>query len=216
VMERPKRDCWGRCDYPSECRWGRKTQMQVPARVSEGLSFEDVPVDDVVLAGAELDVTTSDAEIVGGEQKCGSHGDSGCDVLHQVVACATDRKRKSELLTLSPLTANPPGVPMSGPGCWDKIAARVSKHEPASGAVDQTDVEMTTPPAPPLSSLGKVIEDFEVEVRKSMERANDMLLAAVGWRARSPSPGPEDKLKIKEKDNVVEGVRGRSREGRRS
>jgi hypothetical protein len=39
---RPVKDCWNRCDYPSECRWGKQFGVDTPVQVSFP-SLEHVP-----------------------------------------------------------------------------------------------------------------------------------------------------------------------------
>ena len=112
----------------------------------------------------------------------------------------------------NPLAGNPPDIPVPALSGWEKVAARVSKHAgAATDKAEKTEIETeTTTSAAPLSGLGKVIEEFEIEVRKSMERANDILLATVGsWRARSPSPGVEEKASAKNKEKDGKAGRGR-------
>lgn len=60
------------------------------------------------------------------------------------------------------------------------------------------------------SSFAKVLDDFEVEMRKSLGRANDLLVGAIdSWRSRSPSPGKGEGKREKSRE------RARSAEGSR-
>jgi hypothetical protein len=51
------KDCWNRCDYPSECRWGPKLKFQNPSRLGESLKSRNTAIAAVSAEEREEPVT---------------------------------------------------------------------------------------------------------------------------------------------------------------
>ncbi|KAK4548791.1 hypothetical protein LTR36_008564 [Oleoguttula mirabilis] len=174
---KPTKDCWGRCDYPSECRWGKQYGVQTPVRptatVPSSPPTSPLPAetpkttfDDILFDASDSDVssaeqlnqlaqqTTGTPEIMDEQTKKPSMD----DLLESVKR----RKRRSSGQLPSPLGSHPPSP--------------TSSESPAA-ALTAEDEQSSADPAVVASAsyLQKAFDDFELDVRKSLERAGGLV-----------------------------------------
>ncbi|GAB7344422.1 hypothetical protein MBLNU457_2271t1 [Dothideomycetes sp. NU457] len=189
-----KKNCERNCNYPSECRWGRKI---VPPLVPSVASVKTADGEDITVVKTESPLEFASILIALEEESAPlvptaeqSPNETACDdprkenVLHSVVVSAKHRKRKSLSNVSSPLS---PVV--------------VDAEDADVGGETKSESQ---------SSFAKVLDDFEIEMRKSLGRANDLLVGAIGgWRSRSPSPvkREEKREKTRESARSAEGSR---------
>ena len=194
----PKKNCERNCNFPSECRWGRKiVPPSVPSSASsvspvKTADGEDITVvmtkSPVEFASILIALEEESAPLVANTEQ--SPNETACDdpqkenVLHSVVVSAKHRKRKSLSNVSSPLS--PVVVDAE-----DAVAGEELKSESQS-------------------SFAKVLDDFEVEMRRSLGRANDLLVGAIdSWRSRSPSPGKGEEKREKSRERARSAERPR-------
>ena len=181
----PRKDCWNTCDYPSECRWGKQYGVQTPVKTTDTVpssqtsdlapvedsesqqpktTFDDILLDSSIIEDSTAQQiercqptkqTTGKPETPGGEN---TRKPSMDDLLESVKR----RKRKSLGQTLSPLASHPP-----------------SPTSTEAPEVVTTETTTTLLPADSAEAsanyLQKALHDFELDVRKSLERAGDLV-----------------------------------------
>lgn len=110
--ERPVKNCWDRCDYPSECRWGKQFGVQTSAS-APAISFFEPDLDDMPVLERLGSVDRQDTgfgdlftEQSGGEE--GRTTDIGLQDLTELVEDAIRRKSRDK--GHSPLAADPEGT----------------------------------------------------------------------------------------------------------
>ncbi|KAH9826651.1 hypothetical protein Tdes44962_MAKER03353, partial [Teratosphaeria destructans] len=158
-----RKDCWARCDYPSECRWGRQYGVQTPVVVTpkrKTTTTTDVPApnpasspttfDDILTPTHEPDTTTGVPENPASPTKLVSMDD--------LLSSARRRKRRSSGAPPSPLSSHPPAPP-------DEPVVSSSSATSAGG-------------------LQKALDDLEVDVRRGLE-------VVAGWARRGVLGGEE-------------------------
>jgi hypothetical protein len=170
----PEKDCWGTCDYPSECRWGKQfgtAQTQAQAHVvalsavaapppppPASLVAEAVAKDlerpsrtaEKLLSQPETIVEMTDID----EQTDHRHEESSTTVqettkkptFDDLLESAKRRKRRSAGPLHSPLASNPP-----------------------------TPTEKEEAQAASAHTLQKAFDDFELDLKKSIGRASVLL-----------------------------------------
>ncbi|EMC95947.1 hypothetical protein BAUCODRAFT_24924 [Baudoinia panamericana UAMH 10762] len=208
VQQKPERvgywekDCWKTCDYPSECRWGKQYGVTTPAIAAVPSSPPPVPSRPAEDNAEKLPATTFDETFLDAPSAV-----KICAVVHAQTPRQPDaqnerkpsmddlldsvkrRKRKSTGAVPSPLGSNPPSPTTSV----------FSKPVAASTASSGT------------SSLHKAFDDFELDFKKSLERAGELV---TGWASSVRSTAaPEDvgadsmvvkALKMTKKKSVAE------------
>lgn len=165
----PQKDCWNTCDYPSECRWGKRqargslpVAMVVPSSVPPALTDPpelDLPehLEDIELSldsnppitAVFTEPLTRPADHVTPEEE---HTPS----MDELLASAKRRKRKSVGLIASPL---------------------------ATAMEESSSTEAISTAA---QALHKAIDDFELDFRKSLGRAGAFVSGVVGRRSSLP------------------------------
>lgn len=130
---KPVKDCWNRCDYPSECRWGKQFGVDTPLQTTFP-SLDRVPSTPNPNEPASMDITdvemtdapteqpkTEFKDILTAEQQAVAETIDGVDVdapsqtptpaladLASLVSRAQRRHSRSDIsLPVSPLAANP-------------------------------------------------------------------------------------------------------------
>lgn len=199
-----RKDCWNTCDYPSECRWGKKYGVPTPTKPTVTVpssstvpsmaktSFEDI------LGGLDSSITDPDSpDYLEPLTAVSTNASADPDVnsqnpIDEVVASAKSRKRKSGSHIPSPLASNP-------------LEATQSSDTPAS-----------TEPSQAISQFSKALDELDMEWRKSLTRASGLVTSVVS-SLRSTSAGEEDKagsfvqgLKITKKKRRESGSSSKS------
>jgi len=107
------------------------------------------------------------------------------NVLQPVVTATKHKRRRSSLSNVStPL----PSVVVESE---DTVGGQEARDENQSG-------------------FAKVLDDLEVEMRRSLGRANEILTTAIdGWRSRSPSPGKGEEKREKSRERRRSSERSR-------
>ncbi|KAK3114433.1 hypothetical protein LTR53_007245 [Teratosphaeriaceae sp. CCFEE 6253] len=190
-----RKDCWGKCDYPSECRWGKQYGVHTPVASSAPppppkaqdekpkTTFDDILLDvsrapqssaeHLEHTHEEIDITslpTAESEA----KDTAERRPSMTDLLES----AKRRKRRSGGQVPSPLGSNPPSP---------------------------TTAEASAESAPTTATgyLIKALDDFEIDFKKSslLERAGGLVS---GWASsiRSTAALEEEKA-----DMFVKGLR---------
>lgn len=159
-----EKDCWGSCDYPSECRWGRQygvqqvqTQAQNQQAANVGKVVEDrekKPEDEVVKTSFEEilleipatiaeegEVEMLDAPAPTEETTSSTEMSIKKPTLEDLLESAKRRKRRSSGAPPSPLASNPPELESEGTAAL---------------------------------SLQKALDDFELDVKKGLGRASEL------------------------------------------
>ncbi|KAI7189113.1 hypothetical protein D0869_05602 [Hortaea werneckii] len=181
----PRKHCWNTCDYPSECRWGKQYGVLTPVKATDTVpssqtsdlapveeaesqqpktTFDDILLDSSIIEDSTAQQiercqptkqTTGKPETPGGEN---TRKPSMDDLLESVKR----RKRKSLGQTPSPLASHPP-----------------SPTSTEAPEVVTTETTTTLLPAESAEAsanyLQKALDDFELDVRKSLERAGDLV-----------------------------------------
>ncbi|KAI7157561.1 hypothetical protein KC349_g5504 [Hortaea werneckii] len=181
----PRKDCWNTCDYPSECRWGKQYGVQTPVKTTDTVpssqtsdlapvedsesqqpktTFDDILLDSSIIEDSTAQQiercqptkqTTGKPETPGGEN---TRKPSMDDLLESVKR----RKRKSLGQTPSPLASHPPS-PTS-----------TESPEPIPAETTTTLLPADSAGASAIY-LQKALDDFELDVRKSLERAGGLV-----------------------------------------
>ena len=164
-----KKDCWSKCDYPSECRWGREYGVQTPAVVSVPSSplsqddddeqgerelntiFEDAIMYDAPdLQPEESDLREADVEGHLEPQLQTTppplQEEAKQPSVVEVLDSAKRRKRRSQTNLPSPLASNPP----------EEVPADETVLEGIEGELRKA-----------LESAGAVVNSFVLAMRKS-------------------------------------------------
>ncbi|KAF7190875.1 hypothetical protein HII31_08034 [Pseudocercospora fuligena] len=133
-----KKDCWMKCDYPSECRWGKQFGVQTttttpkvatvtvpstPTTKSEeskevkpktsfeeilGLSLPSADITDEPLSPSAVDFLEPLSPTKSQSQKAVTEGETKSVSMNDLLESAKRRKRRSSGQIPSPLGANPP------------------------------------------------------------------------------------------------------------
>ena len=201
VTNSPHKDCERNCNYPSECRWDRKiaSTASVPSSATSPVKSDDEHLKIVKTAStsefASIVIalereSASQLQAIDREQspnETASDDPQQENMLQSVVVSADHRRRKSLSNVSSPLSPT------------------VVDDEDAVMGQEVRDENQ--------SAVAKVLDDFEVEMRGSLGRANETLSTAIeGWRSRSPSPGKGDEKREKSRERGRSGERSRRTE----
>lgn len=126
----PKKNCWERCDYPSECRWGKQFGVATPKVTNTAMATGEAATKHTehMEQGEQQQrrTSTSFEEILGlapaaedsyleplsptksSEQKAVTEGETPKPSLDDLLDSVKRRKRRSSGQLPSPLGANPP------------------------------------------------------------------------------------------------------------
>lgn len=185
---KPTQDCWNRCDYPSECRWGKQFGVDTPLQTTFPL-LDCVPSTPNPNEPASMDITdvemtdvpaeqpkTEFKDILTAEQQAAAEMIDGTDLevsntttptpaladLASLVSRAQRRHSRSEIPTpVSPLAVNPP---QSRPTMVTRSSSRESLRRAVEGGIGVIAGivgSWRSSSAPPVSR--KREEDVEVE-----------------------------------------------------
>lgn len=196
-----KKDCWGTCDYPSECRWGKQhgvatpTVAPPPPPVPEKddvvkTKFEDIllTIPDFEAVSASTGENNGEADVamlspplspeLPGSLEEPTRKPSFDDLLESVKR----RKRRSSGAVVdvpSPLSSHPPSPTTSSMAEAMDLATRTSASERvedvARDAESRADEERTTGP----TALQQALDDFDLDFRRSFEKAGVALTGFV-------------------------------------
>jgi len=169
------KDCWGKCDYPSECRWGKQYGVHTPVSssppppsapktpvVEEKAQQPKTTFDDILLdASIALQSSVDDLDHLFEDGDITAPSAADTDVAKEterkpsmtdLLESAKRRKRRSGGQLPSPLGSNPPS-PTTAP----------APAESASGMA--------------AASLVKALDDFEIDMKKLslLERASGLV-----------------------------------------
>ncbi|TKA67372.1 hypothetical protein B0A55_08756 [Friedmanniomyces simplex] len=195
------KDCWGKCDYPSECRWGKQYGVHTPVSstpppplpavlpVKEekpNATFDDILLDASIASQSTadhlehtLEPETAVPSAAGRNIKETEKKPSMTDLLES----AKRRKRRSGGQLPSPLGSNPPS--------------------PTTAETPRASKTGDAPEGASAGFLQKAFDDFELELRKSslLERAGGLVS---GWASsmRSTAALEEEKAEL-----FVKGLR---------
>ena len=159
------KDCWNTCDYPSECRWGKQFGVHTPVLVSTP-STVTVPSSPDTSPPLEP------------EQKPKTSFD---DIVLDV-SSITDPASEDYL---EPLTQMSPSSPEDGtkkPSMNDLLESAKRRKRRSAGQVPSPLASNPPSPTSPVSSpsvLQKAFDDFDLDVRKSFDRAGEAVTSFV-------------------------------------
>ena len=166
-----RKDCWNTCDYPSECRWGKRKAREslplaimVPSSIPPALTGHselDLPehLEDIELSSSPVGNPPTTAVFTEPVDRSSDHMTTEGEhtpSMDELLASAKRRKRKSVGLTMSPL---------------------------ATAVDDSSSAEEISTAA---QALHKAIDDFELDVRRSLGRAGAFVSGVVGTRSSLP------------------------------
>jgi hypothetical protein len=215
---RPVKDCWNRCNYPSECRWGKQFGVDTPVQVSLPM-LERVPstpnpntdVTDVEMSDAPAATLpkTQFTDILTAEQQSVAETPDGVDIdaaPHTHTHTHTPTPALADLATLV-----------------SRAQRRHSKSEiPSPLASPHVGVSKQQRPTMPTRSSSRE------SLRSAVEGGIGVIAGIVGgWRSSSAPPThrrKEEEVEREGEDVVMEDVSGdsqgqesvRGRERRRS
>ena len=196
---KPVKDCWNRCDYPSECRWGKQFGVDTPLQTTFP-SLDRVPSTPNPNEPPSVDITDVDMidapaeqpktefkDILTAEQQAVAETIDGVDIdvpstatptpaladLASLVSRAQRRHSRSEIpLPVSPLATNP--TP-SRPTMTTRSSSRESLRRAVEGGIGVIAVivgSWRSSSAPPVSR--KREEDVEVDTEDIVMEDVDM------------------------------------------
>lgn len=204
------KDCWGTCDYPSECRWGKQYGVATPAlppsppplpeklTTKAKTTFEDLlltmPETNSDVSGESMQSPPLSPEAASLEEPTKQ---TTFDDLLESVKRRKRRSSGSMPETPSPLSAHPPSpTTISMARAMDLAGSSEQVEKPSV-----RDEEMAG-----QSALQKAFDDFDLDFRTGLGRAGAVLTGFVG-SARNTAALEEEK---------AEGfVRGLTRSGSR-
>jgi hypothetical protein len=215
-----KKNCWGNCDYPSECRWGKQYGVQTPvtttinktttktattptvpppppslvpgnapaktnaaAAEKPKTTFDDILFDSTARTIKNLDSAAAEQialphQTTGTPEALDESTQTKKPSMDDLLESAKRRKRKSSGLTPSPLASNPP----SPPGGLETVESRFIDELPSSATSPLAVAGAGSPTASTSTYLQKASDDFELDVRKSTEKAGDFVSS---WASKS-------------------------------
>ncbi len=157
VKDRHTKDCWNTCDYPSECRWGKKVGVEssspekavtvtVPSSKPSSSAMETEhreleTLDDISMIDAPEASVPSEDDTVSRTPFTSPEEETRKPSMDELLESVKRRKRRSAGLTPSPLASNPPS---------------------ATGPEDDSST---------AGMLQKAFDDFELDFQKSFGRA---------------------------------------------
>ncbi|TKA45520.1 hypothetical protein B0A54_04059 [Friedmanniomyces endolithicus] len=190
-----RKDCSARCDYPSECRWGKQYGVYTPVSSTPPPPPSVAPVvpeknekpkttfDDILLDASDASQSTA----AGHSPKTATINSKETErkpSMTDLLESAKRRKRRSGGQMPSPLGSNPPS-----PTTAEAPSESTTGDEAEEGAS--------------AGFLQKAFDDFELELRKSslLERAGGLVS---GWASsiRSSAALEEEKAEL-----FVKGLR---------
>lgn len=185
------KDCWNSCDYPSECRWGKQYGVQAPTKPTVTVPSSPPPTpprqdrppatsfDDILLDVPALDTDTDSLERVE------SHSDS-------VPESPENAEKKPDL---------------------DDLLQSAQRRKRRSAGYTHSPLA-SNPPSPATAgspsttqTLQRAFDDFELDVRRSIERAGGLLNGFV-HSLKSSAALEEDKAEA-----FVKGLRVSKKKG---
>ncbi|KAK5168907.1 uncharacterized protein LTR77_006216 [Saxophila tyrrhenica] len=169
-----EKDCWGECDYPSECRWGKQYGVAAPTATPEvtvtapllpASSDDDMIEAEDSPAGTTFEDILLDISSIADE-------DLLADLTHSV--CTEEEHPHSPASTPTPTSP----VDEKKPSMTDLLESAKRRKRRSAGAA--TSPLALTPPSPDFQgasdkfaaegSFQRAIDDFEVDMRKSFGR----------------------------------------------
>ena len=188
-----QKDCWGTCDYPSECRWGKQYGVATPVVASTPETLQitltmpsTAPLDpvaeeptetafnDIVFDMSDIarDVMTDSMEGIEPDHTPETPITSPTTPtedkkpsMDDLLASVRRRKRRSAEVVPSPLASNPPS--------------------PISSLGGSTASLTSLTPSAASSGLQRAFDDFEVDLRSSIGRAGEAMGSLFGARTSS-------------------------------
>jgi len=194
------KDCWNSCDYPSECRWGKQYGVQTPSLPTVPSSPPETLVgepekpktsfDDILLDCTNTEASTAEhiKQLKPTHQTTGTPGvpqeQTRKPSLNDLLESAKRRKRRSVGQVPSPLASHPPS-PISA----ETLAAVAAGEEQPTESASASG-----------SYLQKALDDFELDVRKSLGRAGGLVTS---WASSIRSTAA---LEEKKAETFVKGL----------
>lgn len=228
-----KKDCWGTCDYPSECRWGKQYGVQTPALASFPEAVQDesqseepkTTFDDILLTMPALTTTSSSHNDVHND----SDGSSASELdtptqspplspilpetpeeptrkpsFDDLLESVKRRKRRSsgalvEISSpLAPLASHPPSPTTISMAEAMDLATHGSKASTSSAVASEHIEDVAAPQGSGAEGAGqtalpKAFDDFDLEFRRSFEKAGAALTGFVSAVRSSTAALEEEK-----------------------
>ncbi|KAG9604238.1 hypothetical protein KCU77_g289, partial [Aureobasidium melanogenum] len=185
----PVKDCWNRCDYPSECRWGKQFGVDTPLQTTfptldrvpsvPNPNNESTDLVDVDMNDAPSPTTTPPkthfSDILTAEQQ-------------QVVAETIDGVDIEESLSHTPHTPTPALADLAG------LVSRAQRRHSRSEI-----------PASPLAESKRVTRSSSREsLRRAVAGSIGVVAGIVGWRSYSAPPVGRGKQENRDMDEDVD------------
>ena len=173
------KDCWNSCDYPSECRWGKQFGVQtpqLPITVTVPSMLDTIEEAEPEPTRPELSIRTSFDDILLDAPTSDGSTASKMDIdthRHQTNLTSPEKDEKK-------------------PALDDLLESAKRRKRRSAGALPSP--LGSNLPSPDWAeataqTLQKALDDFEVDLRKSFERAGDAVTSFVGGMRSS---GKED------------------------
>ena len=186
-----KKDCWGTCDYPSECRWGKQFGVQTPVKVPVITVLSSPPATPTSEPGAKASMSLD-------------------DILLDMPDVSTDSASSTRLETITESTLSSPEESTKKPSMDDLLESAKRRKRRSAGQVPSPLSSNPPSPTSPVSSasgsstaqhLQKAFDDFDLEFRKSFGRAGEVV-ATFTNSARNTAALEEEKAEA-----FVKGLR---------
>ena len=162
------KDCWSTCDYPSECRWGKQYGVQTPVVAATVTVPSSPPAKPETITEEETSKTSFD------------------DILLDVSAAIADPVFEDCLEPLTEQTTPASPEETRKPSIDDLFESAKRRKRRSAGQVPSP--LASNPPSPVNSefsepstarALQRAFDDFELDIRKSFERAGEVVTSLV-------------------------------------
>lgn len=173
------KDCWNKCDYPSECRWGKQYGVPTPV-VSVSPATFTVP--------SSSSASQSSTESTDWDKRASTSFD---DLLLDITPSINDPMPEPETGTSSQTTLTSPEEATKKVSMDDLLESAKRRKRRSAGQLPSplasnppSPVESESP-EPVALTLQKAIDDFDIDVRRTFERAGVAVSNFVSGRRNS-------------------------------
>jgi hypothetical protein len=183
VMALPEKDCWGTCDYPSECRWGKQfgaAQTQAQAQVVVSPTTVSLPLPPPPPPSSMV------AEPMAKDLEARS---KNAEKLSTLPATIEELPEADEAVELSDHIHEDPSTTAqetTKKPTFDDLLESAKRHKRRSAGNTLPSPLASNPPSPTeqeaqaqeaaaAHTLQKAFDDFELDVKKSIGRASVLL-----------------------------------------
>ena len=170
------KDCWNDCSYPSECRWGKQYGVDTP-----------------VVASMPVTITVPSSPATSPEPESDQLGKTSFDeILLDVPSSTIDLDPRDSSEELKHADTTPSEANTKKPSMDDLLESVKRRKRRSAGQVpsplaSNPPSPTTTEPSPSSTAqvLQKAFDDFELDFRKSFDRAGKTVTSLVGGTRKS-------------------------------